>query len=204
MPQVIGESGFRFLRALARAHGHGWAAFATDDDAYDAEDRTFGWIADRIHKRMLAAEAELFAGADLGLRPTLEHRTASGRLRWRVSLGCWEISAWRAGQACGGLAGDVCVASVEKSGDALQVRVGSALSAGAAMALARALSEATALVEIENYGDERAEKLAQDITEVLSSTPATDEEYAAQSRVLLALFAAYAVSETASTDCQSA
>lgn len=203
--QFIGRHGFNFLLALARAHGHGWAAFATDEDAIDAEEQSFESLAERIHTRMLEAEAGRLVAIDLGLRPSLEHRTASGRLRWRVNnSNCWVISAWRAGQALGGLAGDVCVASVERSGLGCKVRVGSALSAGAAMALARALAAYTGLIEIENYGDERAEKLAQNLAEALSSTPATDEEYAAQSRAVLDLFVAYAVGETTATDCQSA
>lgn len=160
MRTTIGEHGFRFLLALARAHGHGWASYATDEDAEVAEERSFESIAERIHMRMLAAEAELFKGADLGLRPSLEHRTASGRLRWKVSRDCWEISAWRAGAALGGVAGDVCVASVEKSGAAFSVRVGSAISSGAALALARALSESTALCEMMNSDEACAKRAA--------------------------------------------
>ena len=190
--QVIGERGFQFLRQLAESHGHGWAAFAERGDDDDAEERTFGWVADRINKRMLAGEAALGEGADLGLRPSCEHRTTSGRLRWRASRNCWEISAWRAGRALGGVSGDVCVASVDKSGLFYTVRVGSALSAGAALALAHALSDSGGLGEMLSCEEDWVEEFAHGLCGAIYPTPSTDEEFAEQSRKVQQHLAKYA------------
>ena len=97
--------------ALARAFGHGWAFCADEHDAEPVLSigyRNF-WPArvpmswDAANAAYAAASAAAGPDHDVGIPPAADHETASGRVRWRVSVdGAVEADICRpAGSVCG-------------------------------------------------------------------------------------------------------